>query len=136
MIMSDVAPNTLAKDLFEVANYDAMLKGHSDRFETWTKFLENNNLRHIYQDGEDKGAAFAVNLAKVKFPAEMPTLPNQGIEYLRARMIWQARDTRIKLAKSEQKFKQLAKLAGIVKNRTPTKQRRNKSLFARLRSKW
>lgn len=99
--MTDISTNVIAHQLYAEADYGPMQKNHKARFDTWIKFLEKNSLRHIYQDGEDGGAAFAADLAAATFPDEMPTLPNQSAEHLQQRLVWQSNDTRLRLRKLE-----------------------------------
>lgn len=106
--MTDIAPNVLARQLYEEADYGPMLKNHKSRFDTWVKFLDKNNLSHIYQEGEDKGAAFKRDLARADFPSEMPTLPNQTAQHLQQRLTWQSNDTRQKIRNLETQMKILS----------------------------
>lgn len=107
--MTDISPTIMARQLYDEADYGPLQTGHKTRFDTWVRFLEKNNLRHIYCDGEDKGAAFKRDLANVDFPGEMPTLPNQGVQHLQQRLTWQANDTRQKIRNLEAKMKILSK---------------------------
>lgn len=103
--MTDIAPTVMARQLYEEADYGPLQKNHRTRFDTWVRFLEKNNLSHIYQEGEDKGAAFKRDLAAADFPAEMPSLPNQTAEHLRQRLTWQANDTRQRMRSLEAQMK-------------------------------
>lgn len=86
--MKDIPSDILAQDLFAAADYGPMRAGHEKRFATWVAFLEKNNLRHIYQPDEDRGAGFAAARANVTYPPEMPTLPNQTAAHAQARATW------------------------------------------------
>ncbi|WP_294228894.1 polysaccharide pyruvyl transferase family protein [uncultured Shimia sp.] len=107
--MTDIKTTVVAHQLYAEADYGPMQKNHKTRFDTWISFLEKNNLRHIYQDGEDNGAAFAHDLALAEFPGEMPTLPNQTAEHLQQRLVWQSNNTRGRLSKLEAQMKSLSK---------------------------
>ncbi|SMP06967.1 polysaccharide pyruvyl transferase family protein [Shimia sagamensis] len=107
--MTDITTTVVAHQLYKEADYGPLQKNHKTRFDTWISFLEKNNLRHIYQDGEDKGAAFARDLASAEFPGEMPTLPNQTAEHLQQRLLWQSNNTRGRLSKLEAQMKSLSK---------------------------
>lgn len=108
-LMTDIAPNTLARHLYDEADYRPLLEGHKARFDTWVNFLEKNSLRHIYQDGEDKGMAFKADLAAVEFPGEMPTLPNQSAAHFHQRLTWQGNENRKKIRNLEAQMKILSK---------------------------
>lgn len=103
--MTDIATTTMARQLYDEADYDPLVRGHRTRFDAWAQFLEKNGVRHIYQEGEDKGAAFKRDLAMADFPPEMPTLPNQDAGHLRDRLTWQAHETRQKIRNLEAQMK-------------------------------
>lgn len=86
--MQDIPSDILAQDLFAGADYRPMQAGHSKRFAIWVAFLEKNNLRHIYQSGEDQGASFTAARQNMLYPPEMPTLPHQTATHAEVRAGW------------------------------------------------
>lgn len=110
--MTEVTDNMLAGDLYARADYGPMRAGHQARFERWLAFLEKNNLAHVYQTGEDQGAAFDTQLASVTFPAEMPTLPHQTSEQTLARAMWRKSNTPSVLGKIMRRGRRLMQTKG------------------------
>ncbi|MGW7302993.1 polysaccharide pyruvyl transferase family protein [Streptomyces sp. NPDC054829] len=68
--LSGLPADTDPRDLYEAADYSAMIKGHGERFERITAFLTRNGLDNAYQHG-DGGAAFEAELAALDLPASM-----------------------------------------------------------------
>lgn len=99
MRMDELPENVVAEDLFEIADYTNMLSGHQKRFDTWVGFLDKNGLKHVHNEGEDGGNAFAEKMAKARLPGEMRTLPNQPKKQLYARTLWGVKDNMKRLNK-------------------------------------
>ncbi|MGQ4511606.1 polysaccharide pyruvyl transferase family protein [Streptomyces sp. DW26H14] len=59
------------RDLYEGADFSALAKGHSARFERVVAFLDRNGLRNAYTHG-DGGAAFDARLATLDPPDSLP----------------------------------------------------------------
>ena len=57
-----------AAELFETADYTGLVSNHRERFETYVRFLEKNDLPHVYGPEGDQGAAFEEKLAQSQFP--------------------------------------------------------------------
>jgi hypothetical protein len=66
-LISDVAPDTDAADLYAEADFGPLMAGHAERFATFTSFLDRHNLAHVFQPGEDP-TAFDRRIAQVAFP--------------------------------------------------------------------
>jgi hypothetical protein len=109
-LMTDISPKVLARELYAEADYGPLQKNHASRFDTWVSFLEKNNLRHIYQDSEDNGAAFDAELAQAQFPEEMPTLPYQTEEQRKQRLEWQSKNKKKRHRKLGKYMKQISKV--------------------------
>lgn len=56
-----------AATLYEEADYTAMLKGHRDRLDTITGFLESHGLDHVYSANGDGGASFEERIRGLDF---------------------------------------------------------------------
>lgn len=69
--LSSLRADTDPRDLYEAADYSAMLKGHGERFDRITSFLTRNGLQNTYQHG-DGGAAFDARVSALGLPASMP----------------------------------------------------------------
>ncbi|MDT9698560.1 polysaccharide pyruvyl transferase family protein [Streptomyces sp. P17] len=68
--LSGLPADTDPRDLYEAADFSAMIKGHGERFERITAFLTRNGLDNAYQHG-DGGAAFEARVASLDLPASM-----------------------------------------------------------------
>jgi hypothetical protein len=66
-LLADLPAHTGPEELYESADFGAMLKGHNDRFQRLTSFLNKNDLENTYDHG-DSGAAFNARLATVNLP--------------------------------------------------------------------
>jgi Polysaccharide pyruvyl transferase len=66
-LLADLPAHTEPEDLYERADFGAMLKGHNERFRRLTCFLNKNDLENTYDHG-DSGAAFNARLAAVNLP--------------------------------------------------------------------
>jgi Polysaccharide pyruvyl transferase len=67
-LVSELPPDVDARDLYESADFAALIDGHAARFGTFTGFLARHGLRHVFEPGEDP-AAFDAQLAGTEFPA-------------------------------------------------------------------
>ncbi|WP_328872664.1 polysaccharide pyruvyl transferase family protein [Streptomyces sp. NBC_00287] len=68
--LSGLSADTDPRDLYEAADWSAMVKGHGERFERITAFLTRNGLDNAYQHG-DGGAAYDAQVASLNLPASM-----------------------------------------------------------------
>jgi hypothetical protein len=66
-VMSEVAPDVDAADLYAEADFSGLVGGHAARARTFFGYLERQGLRHVFQEGED-ASAFDDRLAAVTFP--------------------------------------------------------------------
>jgi Polysaccharide pyruvyl transferase len=66
-LLADLPADTEPEDLYEGADFGAMLKGHHDRFQRLTSFLGKNDLENTYDHG-DGGFAFNARMATVNLP--------------------------------------------------------------------
>ncbi|MET7450555.1 hypothetical protein ABZT03_01420 [Streptomyces sp. NPDC005574] len=70
-LKSELPADTDPRDLDDDAGFSAMIKGHGERFERITAFLDRNGPQNTYTHG-DGGAAFDARLATLDLPASMP----------------------------------------------------------------
>ncbi|WP_234389132.1 polysaccharide pyruvyl transferase family protein [Streptomyces sp. AS58] len=73
------------RELYEGADYSAMFKGHSERFDRIVAFLDRNDLKNTYTHG-DGGAAFDARLAALDLPASMPVWDGSDDGHMRYRV--------------------------------------------------
>ncbi|MEV0638205.1 polysaccharide pyruvyl transferase family protein [Streptomyces sp. NPDC050619] len=69
--LTELDAETDPRELYEGADFSAMIKGHGERFERMIAFLDRNGLRNTYTHG-DGGAAYDARLAALDLPASMP----------------------------------------------------------------
>jgi polysaccharide pyruvyl transferase len=84
-LVADLPEHTDAADLYSEADYTGFNKGHQERFERFTAFLEWNGLRHIFMAGES-GAAYDERARTVPFPPPVETLSSPDTATVAARM--------------------------------------------------
>ncbi|MCZ9347404.1 polysaccharide pyruvyl transferase family protein, partial [Streptomyces sp. TRM76130] len=82
--LADLPADTDPRDLYEKADFSAMLQGHGERFERIVAFLDRNDLKNTYTHG-DGGAAFDQRLAGLELPASMPVWDGSDDGQLRYR---------------------------------------------------
>ncbi|SDR88144.1 polysaccharide pyruvyl transferase family protein [Actinopolymorpha singaporensis] len=68
--LAGLPAETDPRELYEDADFSAMLKGHAERFDRVVTFLDRNGLRNTYTHG-DRGAAFDAELAALDLPASI-----------------------------------------------------------------
>ncbi|MBD0841184.1 polysaccharide pyruvyl transferase family protein [Streptomyces sp. TRM68416] len=68
--LSTLSADTDPRDLYEAADWSAMISGHGERFERITAFLTRNGLENTYQHG-DGGAAYDAQVAALDLPPSM-----------------------------------------------------------------
>jgi hypothetical protein len=92
-----------AAKLYERADYTALVKGHGERFERMTGYIEKHGIPHVFQDGQDGGAAFEERIRGVDFtpPVEVWSDDDGGLGY---RMGWLRESVR-NLTQEQQKSK-------------------------------
>ncbi|MET9445143.1 polysaccharide pyruvyl transferase family protein [Streptomyces sp. NPDC006610] len=73
------------RELYEAADFTAMLKGHRERFDRMTAFLDRNGLKNTYTHG-DGGAAFDARLAALDLPASLPVWDGSDDGHMRYRI--------------------------------------------------
>ncbi|MGW3283706.1 polysaccharide pyruvyl transferase family protein [Streptomyces sp. NPDC001002] len=83
--LTELTAGTDPRDLYEEADFSAMLKGHGERFDRITAFLDRNGLENTYTHG-DSGAAFEARMAGLDLPASMPVWDGGDDGQLRYRM--------------------------------------------------
>jgi Polysaccharide pyruvyl transferase len=66
-LLADLPAETEPEHLYECADFGKMLKGHHDRFQRLTAFLNKNDLENTYDHG-DGGSAFEARMATVNLP--------------------------------------------------------------------
>ncbi|MEU7470449.1 polysaccharide pyruvyl transferase family protein [Streptomyces sp. NPDC044984] len=73
------------RELYEQADFSAMLKGHGERFDRIVAFLDRNGLKNTYTHG-DGGAAFDARMAELELPASMPVWDGSDDGQMRYRL--------------------------------------------------
>ncbi|GAA3738656.1 hypothetical protein HDA32_005278 [Spinactinospora alkalitolerans] len=64
---TELSADVDAAALYEEADYTALLKGHGERLDTMTGFLESHGLDHVYAAGGDGGASFEEGMRGLDF---------------------------------------------------------------------
>ncbi|GAA4796323.1 polysaccharide pyruvyl transferase family protein [Streptomyces ziwulingensis] len=127
--LAGLPAETDPRELYEHADFSAMIDGHGERFERIVAFLDRNDLKNTYTHG-DGGAAFDARMAGLDLPASMPVWDGSddgqlryrfsrlreqitaGTEKTREQARKQAKenkDLRAKLAKAEKRADETAK---------------------------
>ncbi|WP_026122946.1 polysaccharide pyruvyl transferase family protein [Nocardiopsis halotolerans] len=72
-----------AAKLYEHADYTGLVKGHGERFERMTGYVERHGLPHIFQPDQDGGAAFEERINSISFtpPVEAWSDEDGGFGY-------------------------------------------------------
>ncbi|MGP4084226.1 polysaccharide pyruvyl transferase family protein [Streptomyces sp. KR55] len=83
--LAGLPAETDPRELYEGADYSAMLKGHGERFDRIVAFLDRNGLQNTYTHG-DGGAAFDARLAALELPASMPVWDGSDDGHMRYRI--------------------------------------------------
>ncbi|WP_425580933.1 polysaccharide pyruvyl transferase family protein [Streptomyces thermoalcalitolerans] len=73
--------------LYEEADFTALLKGHRERFERFTAFLDKNGLENTFTHG-DSGAAFEARLRSLSFPPGIRPWNDADVASLTSRFGW------------------------------------------------
>ncbi|MGW5876716.1 polysaccharide pyruvyl transferase family protein [Nocardiopsis terrae] len=99
--MTEPAEEFDAAKLYEQADYTALVKGHDERFDRMTGFIEKHGLAHVYQSDQDGGAAFEERINAIDFtpPVEAWADDDGGLGY---RIGWLKESVR-ELTKARQK---------------------------------
>jgi hypothetical protein len=69
-MLDELPPDVHPAELYEKADYSAMLSGHRERFDRLIAFLDKHSLENTYSHG-DGGAAFEAQLAGLNLPPSM-----------------------------------------------------------------
>ncbi|MFD5632043.1 polysaccharide pyruvyl transferase family protein [Streptomyces sp. NPDC127072] len=83
--LSELTADTDPRDLYEAADFSDLLKGHGERFDRITAFLDRNDLENTYQHG-DGGAAYEARLATLDLPASLPVWDGSDDGHMRYRV--------------------------------------------------
>ncbi|WP_411079775.1 polysaccharide pyruvyl transferase family protein [Streptomyces sp. cmx-18-6] len=65
--LTDFAGRIDVAELYDGADFSALLSGHRRRFEVITGFLAKHGLDHVYAEGGDQGAAFERRMSEIEF---------------------------------------------------------------------
>jgi len=84
---AEIGDNHLAEDFFERADYTKLVAGHSERFKQWVKFLNKNELEHIYLPGKDNGDLFNSKLESVNFAPIIDSFQHQSSSEILERLV-------------------------------------------------
>lgn len=82
-LMSEPTKEFDAAKLYEQADYTALLKGHDERFDRMLGYVEKHGIPHVFQEGQDGGAAFEERLHSIEFtpPIEAWSDEDGGLGY-------------------------------------------------------
>ncbi|GGM23622.1 hypothetical protein GCM10011608_05450 [Micromonospora sonchi] len=72
-LYADLPPDIDAQRLYEEADFDAFEPRQAETFATYVRFLEHNDLEHVFQPGK-ANPAYDAALAAAKFPGPVHTL--------------------------------------------------------------
>jgi len=108
-----VTENISANDLYQMADYGPMMKGHSARFAKYKSFLERNGLRHVYENPEDADN-FDEKVASIQFPAPIDAITSSDRFRQRVMELHTRHDARMdrivaRLKKVEEKLKKISR---------------------------
>jgi hypothetical protein len=78
--LSGLPPDTDAAQLYEDADWSALVNGHQERFARITGFLTRHELDHAYTETGDHGAAFEKRIADIDFAPPVRTSPDTAGE--------------------------------------------------------
>ncbi|MBD9373987.1 polysaccharide pyruvyl transferase family protein [Rhizobium sp. ARZ01] len=106
-----------ANDLYEMADYGPMMKGHPARFAKYKSFLEKNGLKHVYKNPKD-AAAFDEKVSNIQFPAPIDAITSsdrfkQRVVEIHARCDARVDRINARLLKVEAKLAKIAENAGV-----------------------
>lgn len=73
-LITDRPRDVDAADLYASADWEPLNRGHAARWEIFATFLRRHGLRTVFDEGEDRGAAFDRGLAAVDFPAPVRSI--------------------------------------------------------------
>ena len=85
-LVPDLPKRVDAADLYDEADFTAFNAGHNGRFETFTKFLDKNNIEHVFQEGK-ANPEYDARLAALELPGPVRRIPADQQE-LAGRMQW------------------------------------------------
>jgi hypothetical protein len=83
--LGELSADTDPRDLYEAADFSAMIKGHGERFDRITAFLDRNGLENTYRHG-DGGAAFDARVAALDLPESIPVWDGSDDGHMRYRV--------------------------------------------------
>lgn len=72
-----ITERTSARDLYEMADYGPLMKGHPGRFDKYKSFLEKNGVEHVYQNSKN-ATAFDEKIANIKFPEPIDVITSSN----------------------------------------------------------
>ncbi|AXT84515.1 polysaccharide pyruvyl transferase [Aeromicrobium sp. A1-2] len=72
-LVPDLPPNVDAADLFERTDFTAFNSGHAERFAKFARFLEKNDVGHVYETGKSN-PAYDERMSTTPFPPAVETL--------------------------------------------------------------
>ncbi|WP_327371642.1 polysaccharide pyruvyl transferase family protein [Streptomyces sp. NBC_01217] len=86
--MLDKVPADLdPADLYAEADFDPLMRGHQERFDRFTNFLDKNGLENTFSHG-DGGAAFEARMSALAFPAGVRPWVGADAATMGARLNW------------------------------------------------
>jgi hypothetical protein len=108
-LVTDVDPTTDPIELYAETSWERLVKGHSARWDTFSAFLTQHNLRHVYTEGQDP-TAFDQELAALEFPPPVRTLMGASPEEL-YELRRNLRDTRNELRRTQRQSERATAVA-------------------------
>ncbi|MEU9762277.1 polysaccharide pyruvyl transferase family protein [Streptomyces sp. NPDC047985] len=104
-------------DLYSEADFGPLKRGHRERFERFTGFLDKNGLENTFSHG-DGGAAFEARMSKLAFPPGIRPWNGDGAAAMGDRLNWLQTQLTELAAQNTLLKRQLAKKAAIPAQRS------------------
>ncbi|MFF2410755.1 polysaccharide pyruvyl transferase family protein [Streptomyces sp. NPDC058092] len=112
------APSDLdPAELYAEADFEPLTRGHRERFDRFTNFLDKNGLENTFTHGDD-GAAFEARMSKLAFPAGIRPWTGAGAATMGDRLNWLQSQLTELTAKNTQLQRKLAKGSALPAQRS------------------
>ncbi|MFF8912993.1 polysaccharide pyruvyl transferase family protein [Streptomyces sp. NPDC015032] len=112
-VPSDLDP----ADLHAEADFGPLTRGHQERFERFTNFLDKNGLENTFTHG-DGGAAFEARMSKLAFPPGVRPWIGAGAAAMSDRLNWLQSQLTDLTAQNTQLKRKLAKSSAVPAQRS------------------
>lgn len=123
-------------DLYAEADYDALVKGHRERFDRIVAFMDKHGLDHVFRPGRDSGAAFEARMREIEFPPGVQAWGDDDSELVQrlGRLREDTRELRKQQAVSERRIAELTKQLQALEKRVDKEVKRLRTLERDLRN--